>query len=123
MARLTLLKPVVGRLAPRLGGPPANPTDRSRQREQAAPWRKWYKLARWRTLRLEVFLRDRYTCHMCDAIEAQTSRLVCDHVRPHRGDERRFWDILNLQTLCKPCHDGAKQRAEQDSRHQQGIWD
>lgn len=48
--------------------------------------------------------------------------LVCDHVKPHRGDERLFWDEANLQTLCKPCHDRDKQREEQASRAERGVW-
>lgn len=39
--------------------------------------------------------------------------LVADHRRRHNGDANLFWDEGNLQTLCKPCHDGPKQRAEQ----------
>lgn len=122
MGKLTALKPVLTRLPSRMAGPPANPADRSRQRDQAAPWRKWYKLARWRSLRLTIFLRDLYTCRMCGRLEGSTSRLVCDHVKPHRGNELLFWDEGNLQTLCKPCHDSAKQREEQASLHQGGVW-
>ena len=48
----------------------------------------------------------------CGKIEGDTSQLVADHRRPHRGDERLFWDERNLQCLCKPCHDGTKQRQE-----------
>lgn len=123
MGKLTALKPVLTRLPSRMSGPPPNPADRGRQRDQAAPWRKWYKLARWRTLRFVIFLRDHYTCRLCGKLEANTSLLICDHVKPHRGDERRFWDETNLQTLCKPCHDGAKQKAEQASRYHGGVWD
>ena len=27
-----------------------------------------------------------------------------DHVVPHRGDARLFWDQTNWQPLCKACH-------------------
>ncbi|MFW0778491.1 MAG: HNH endonuclease [Rickettsiales bacterium] len=30
---------------------------------------------------------------------------VVDHIRPHRGDERLFWDESNWQPLAKVCHD------------------
>lgn len=86
------------------------------------PWRRWYKTARWQALRLEVFLRDLYRCKRCGHADGNTSNLVCDHVKPHRGDERLFWLESNLQTLCKPCHDGEKQREEQESRHHRGVW-
>jgi 5-methylcytosine-specific restriction protein A len=86
------------------------------------PWKAWYKTARWRALRLKVFLRDLYTCRKCGRIEGDTSKLVCDHIDPHRGDERRFWDEANLQTLCAECHNRLKQAEEQASLHQRGVW-
>ncbi len=86
------------------------------------PWKRWYKSVRWQRLRLAVFERDLFTCQRCAALNGDTSQLVCDHRTPHRGDERLFWDDTNLQTLCKPCHDGAKQREEQVSLHQRGVW-
>lgn len=75
------------------------------------PWRRWYKTAEWSALRSRVFLRDLYTCQMpgCTAI---TERPVADHRTPHRGDRDLFFDASNVQTLCKPCHDGPKQRQE-----------
>jgi 5-methylcytosine-specific restriction endonuclease McrA len=87
------------------------------------PWKAWYKLKRWRDLRLQIFRRDLYTCQCgCGLMEGNTSLLVCDHIKPHRGDERLFWDETNLQTLLKSCHDSAKQRAEQASLNQRGVW-
>ena len=61
---------------------------------------------------MSVLLRDRFTCQKCSHLEADTSQLVADHKQPHRGDEALFWDVLNLWTLCKPCHDSWKQRQE-----------
>ena len=37
---------------------------------------------------------------------------VCDHIKPHRGDMKVFWDSSNWQGLCKHCHDSHKQRLE-----------
>lgn len=63
---------------------------------------------------MATLTRDLFTCQMCGRIEANTSALVADHRKPHRGDERLFWDPANLWTLCKsPCHDKHKQREEQ----------
>jgi 5-methylcytosine-specific restriction endonuclease McrA len=89
----------------------------------APPWKAWYKLARWRELRLRIFLRDLYCCKACGHTVSNTALLVCDHRRPHRGNVTLFWDEANLQTLCKPCHDGAKQRAEQATLNERGVWD
>jgi 5-methylcytosine-specific restriction enzyme A len=90
---------------------------------QQPPWKAWYKTARWRALRLEIFRRDHYRCQCgCGLYELNSALLVCDHRKPHRGDVRLFWDQTNLQTLRKPCHDRDKQRAEQASLHQRGVW-
>lgn len=80
----------------------------------ANPWRAWYNTTRWRKLRLNILKRDRFTCQWpgCGRVTGDTSQLVADHRRPHRGDAALFWDEDNLETLCKPCHDGPKQRAE-----------
>lgn len=112
VARLRTLAPQVGRLPPRLAVQVHEGAARDLSRDRGAPWRRWYKTARWQKLRAAVLLRDLYACRICERIEANTSRLVCDHVEPHRGDEVRFW-AGPFQTLCKTCHDSRKQREEQ----------
>ena len=42
-------------------------------------------------------------------VEAAT---VVDHIVPHKGDEARFHDLNNLQSLCATCHNSVKQRIE-----------
>ena len=37
---------------------------------------------------------------------------VVDHIIPHKGDQKLFWDTRNWQPLCKPCHD--KKTATED---------
>jgi 5-methylcytosine-specific restriction endonuclease McrA len=83
-------------------------------RTQRVEWRAWYKTARWQRLRWSVLVRDLFTCQWpgCGTVETDTALLVADHVTPHRGDERLFWDDANLQCLCKACHDRHKQRVE-----------
>ncbi|WP_435645121.1 HNH endonuclease [Butyricicoccus porcorum] len=34
-----------------------------------------------------------------------TRATVVDHIVPHRGDPKLFWDQTNWQSLCKQCHD------------------
>src|SRR4051812_48913924 len=109
MSRLSALPPRLAPLAPRLH----RPRDEHGHGKAAEPGRGWYNLARWKRLRLKVFLRDLYTCQCgCGHIEGDTSLLVGDHIIPHRGDPDLFWDEDNVQTLFKPCHDKAKQAAE-----------
>lgn len=88
------------------------------------PWKAWYRTARWAAVRQKVFLRDLFQCQRpeCRRIEGNTSLLVCDHIKPHRGDAALFWEETNLQTLCKPCHDKVKQQEEQATLHQRGVW-
>jgi len=110
--RLKTIKPLVSKLPPRLGYHPGNERERSLHRDAAQPWRAWYKTSRWQRLRWKVLVRDLFACQMCGRIEPDTSKLVADHVIPHRGDEAMFWDEGNLQCLCKPCHDKVKQSQE-----------
>lgn len=49
-------------------------------------------------------------CATCETEGRTTAATITDHIVPHRGDERLFWDPDNWQSLCKPCHD-AKTRA------------
>jgi 5-methylcytosine-specific restriction protein A len=44
---------------------------------------------------------------------------VVDHIKPHKGDQRLFWDKSNLQTLCKTCHDSKKQAIEKSGFHRE----
>lgn len=88
--------------------------DRDLARRISAPWRRLYATPRWKALRLRVIERDCCTCRMCARIEADTARLVADHVVPHRGDPTLFWDPDNLQCLCAACHSGQKQRQERE---------
>ena len=30
---------------------------------------------------------------------------VVDHIKPHKGNKKLFWDVSNWQPLCKQCHD------------------
>ena len=39
--------------------------------------------------------------------------LRIDHIIPHKGDHRLFWDRSNWQQLCADHHDIVKQRLEQ----------
>lgn len=112
--RLTTLKPLVKKLAPRLGYLPGNEQERSRYRDATQAYRQWYKTARWQKLRWSILVRDLFKCQMegCGKIEGNTSLLVADHKIPHRGDQALFWDENNLQCLCKACHDRIKQSLE-----------
>lgn len=54
------------------------------------------------------------TMRMDGSLEANRRRigLVVDHITPHRGDKRLFWDSSNWQPLCHDHHDITKQQEE-----------
>ena len=66
---------------------------------------------RWQQAR-EAYLRKHPLCKMHADLGRVVPAEVVDHIEPHRGDMGKFWDSKNWQSLCKTCHDGAKQRQE-----------
>ena len=85
---------------------------------EAAEYRKLYNQKQWKVLREKVLFRDQYTCQHkgCGAMlkRGRTSprSAVVHHIKPHKGDLELFYDINNLVSTCKMCHDGDIQRAE-----------
>lgn len=80
-----------------------------------ADWHHLYQQARWQRLRAHQ-LSMQPLCRMCLITEDITPATVIDHVKPHKGDLKLFYDANNLQSLCKPHHDGAKQRIERGQK-------
>lgn len=66
---------------------------------------------RWQQARAR-HLRAHPLCVMCQAEGRVAAASVVDHITPHRGDQSRFWDESNWQSLCAHHHSGAKQREE-----------
>lgn len=114
MGKLKTLPSRLGKLPPPIGYLDSSARTSDANRAFFAPWRKWYNTTLWRATRLRIFARDGFACQHtgCGFMTADTSKLVCDHRQPHRGDERLFWDEANLATLCRPHHDRDKQREE-----------
>lgn len=114
MARLRTVRP-------RLKAAGADPRlaaegTRDQRRVVDAPWRRWYRTARWRALRLAVLQRDQWRCRQTGVLLVGRANApdapVVDHIEAHRGDAALFWDISNLQAVAKVWHDGEKQRSE-----------
>lgn len=59
--------------------------------------------AEWRRAR-KAFLQLHPLCVECMKRGTLTPATVVDHIMPHRGDQRLFWDESNWQSLCAPCH-------------------
>ena len=83
--------------------------------EEAKEYRKLYKTARWQRMR-DAQLSEQPLCCMCLALEEVTPATIVDHIKSHKGDLALFYDPNNLQSLCKPHHDGAKQRIDRGGR-------
>lgn len=74
-------------------------------------WTKWYKTANWYRLRHKALSREPL-CRFCKKKGIITAGNTVDHIQPHKGDMSKFFDIMNLQVLCKKCHSSTKQRLE-----------
>ncbi len=59
---------------------------------------------RWQKARA-IFLKQHPLCAFCQAEGKIVPATVVDHIIPHRGDQRLFWDQTNWESLCKECHD------------------
>ncbi len=66
---------------------------------------RWQKAAK-------AFLREHPLCVSCEAQGIVRAAEVVDHIVPHRGNQKLFWDPSNWQALCKRCHD--KKTATED---------
>lgn len=55
-------------------------------------------------------------CVGCQAVGRVVAATVTDHVVPHRGNDRLFWDEGNWQSCCDRHHNVVKQRLE-------AMWD
>ena len=60
--------------------------------------------ARWQKARA-AYLARHPLCVECERQGRVTAATVVDHIVPHKGDQRLFWDQANWQSRCKPCHD------------------
>lgn len=60
--------------------------------------------SKWRVART-AYLARHPLCAQCAQSGQLEAATVVDHIVPHRGDMRLFWDQSNWQPLCKSCHD------------------
>lgn len=63
--------------------------------------------ARWQKAS-KAWLRAHPLCQCPDCQEGKlqvTVATLVDHIIPHKGDMRLFWDNTNWQSMAKPCHD------------------
>jgi len=71
--------------------------------------RRWYRTPAWKAMRARILREQAYRCADCHQI---VLHLEVDHVVKHDGDPRQFWNRVNLQALCRRCHQRKTQRGE-----------
>ncbi|MCY8045756.1 HNH endonuclease [Bacillus haynesii] len=77
-------------------------------RESAA--RRGYD-SKWRKAR-RGYLSKYPFCVSCMKEGRRVPATVVDHIKPHKGDKKLFWDSSNWQPLCAPCH--SRKTAKED---------
>ena len=66
--------------------------------------KKWQNSKRYITAR-KIFKSEMIFCRKCSTVKRPVIGNILDHITPHKGDYRLFWDQTNWQLLCKRCHD------------------
>ncbi len=61
-----------------------------------------------------AWLDEHPMCCECLNNGCSTVASVVDHVVPHRGNDRLFWDRSNWQSLCVSCHNTKTRRENQE---------
>ena len=79
-----------------------------------------YKTKRWQRLRARQLKLHPY-CQCPHHKGQKVLANVVDHIKPHRGDPRLFWNPANLQSMTKHCHDKYKQSQERGGAGFQGC--
>ncbi len=79
---------------------------RDARRQRAAPGRDLYGSQRWKDLRRAILRR------LPDCAECGAPAKHVDHIRPHRGDVKLFFDLRNLRQLCHSCHSRLTAKAD-----------
>lgn len=77
--------------------------DTQGERGVSGEWHGLYYTARWREMRAEQLIMEPY-CRDCVAHGVRSAATDVDHIVPHRGDRKLFYDKTNLQSLCHSCH-------------------
>ena len=70
-----------------------------------------YKTKTWYRLRHHQLIAEPL-CRYCSQLGRVVPATIVDHIKPHNGNIELFSDPMNLQALCKQCHDRHKQRQE-----------
>ena len=76
--------------------------------------------SKWRKTR-KAYLAKHPLCVYCSKEGRTEQATVLDHIIPHKGCKKLFWDRNNWQGLCGEHHNSQKRREE--NRHNQTLQD
>lgn len=77
--------------------------ERAKLGEAAKAGSKLYRSAAWQKA-ARAFLALNPLCADCEELGLVELATDVDHIKPHRGDLRIFWDRSNWRGLCHSCH-------------------
>lgn len=86
---------------------------RKKDRERGTAHQRGYD-ARWEKERLE-YLDEHPLCADHQKRGYIVVAIVVDHIIPHKGDKKLFWDKDNWQPLCESCHNRKTQLEDRGS--------
>lgn len=88
---------------------------RSHDRQRGTAAQRGYNY-RWQKAR-ELFLQQHPLCVECLKEGRPVPAVVVDHIQPHKGDDKLFWDRKNWQALCVRHHNRKTAREGGGLRH------
>ena len=77
----------------------------------ARQYRRLYRTAEWKRLQAAQ-LKKQPLCERCLNRGVEVRATIVHHRMPHRGNLSLMFDPMNLESVCKPHHDGAIQADE-----------
>ena len=69
--------------------------------------------SRWQKYR-DAFLKRNPLCVMHQKLGQVVQATVVDHIIPHRGDDKLFWNEDNWQSLCQSHHSAKTMREQRE---------
>ena len=73
-----------------------------------------YKNKRWRTLRLKRLREDKFECQECKRFGKGIEADTVHHMLPAEHYPEYQYNILNLVSLCKDCHNNMHNRESRE---------
>ena len=119
-SRLPGLSPLVRPFDGRGSSRQEREKSRDADRRASQEWRAWYHLPIWKHPQTGLRAQQLALHPICQECK-QAPATVVHHRRPHNGQWALFANPGNLQSVCKPCHDGAIQRGERAGNYAREI--